>query len=642
MSVQFGRWNFGGKPVDRDYLEKVKASIAPYGPDDAGSYWRDHVTIVYHAFHTTKESRRETQPYVTASGAVLTWDGRLDNRSDLIQQLRGVVVADPTDVEVVAAAYESWGSDCLAMLIGDWALSLWEPHTRSLILAKDPIGTRHLYYSFDSRQVTWSTILDPLVLFAGKTFTLCEEYIAGWFSFFPAAHLTPYVGIHSVPPSSAVLLRAGKHTVGKYWDFDPDKQIRYRGDAEYEEHFRAVFAEAVRRRLRSDSPILAELSGGMDSSSIVCMADTVIARGTAETPRLDTVSYYDDYEPNWNERPYFTKVEEKRGRSGTHIDVSKQKSFQFELDGDHFVATPGHGGRRNEASRQFATCVTSQGNRVLLSGIGGDEVAGGVPTPTPELQDLLSRAKFKALSRQLKAWALDKRKPWVHLFFEAVRGFLPTGLVGDEKHKRPAPWLSPAFVERNRNALRGYESVLRLFRPLPSFQANVGTLEILRRQLASDVLPVEPPYEKRYPYLDRGLLEFMYSIPREQLIRPGQRRSLMRRALEGIVPEEVLQRRRKAYIVRGPLTDIASRSATLLRFSEHMLISSLGVIDSESFAQALQDARDGRGVMLIPLLRTICIELWLMNLAGRGVLADSCRIGEIPMVQCPTEILKVN
>ena len=99
------------------------------------------------------------------------------------------------------------------MLIGDWALSIWDPHTRSLILAKDPIGTRHLYYSFDENHVTWSTILDPLVLSAGNPFALCEEYIAGWFSMFPAAHLTPYVGIHSVPPSSSVLIRSGKHTV---------------------------------------------------------------------------------------------------------------------------------------------------------------------------------------------------------------------------------------------------------------------------------------------------------------------------------------------------------------------------------------------------------------------------------------------
>src|SRR5260370_11803265 len=294
MSVQFGRWNFDGNLVDRSYWEKVTALLAPCGPDGARSYSEENISVVYHAFHTTRESRRESQPHITSSGAVITWDGRLDNREELIRESSDVLTAASTDVAIVDAAYERWGSRCFAKLIGVWAISIWDPHTRCLTLAKDPIGIRHLYYSFEKNQVTWSTILDPLVLFAGKTLALCEEYIARWFSFFPATHLTPYVGIHSVPPSSFVVLRRGKHTVSKYWDFDPSKRICYRTDAEYEEHFRAVFGESVRRRLRSDSPILAELSGGMDSSSIVCMAANLIPRGAPETPRLDTVSFYDD------------------------------------------------------------------------------------------------------------------------------------------------------------------------------------------------------------------------------------------------------------------------------------------------------------------------------------------------------------
>src|SRR5216684_623040 len=606
MSVQFGTWNFDGKPVDRDYLEKVKPAIAPYGPDDGGSFAKTNVSILYRAFHATKESRREVQPYVMASGAVLTWDGRLDNRTELIRGLGDVVTNRSTDVEIVAAAYEYWSSDCFATLIGDWALSIWDANSRSLILAKDPIGTRHLYYAFDKEQVTWSTILDPLVLFAGKTFELCEEYIAGWFSFFPAAHLTPYAGIHSVPPSSSVVIRPGKHTVSKYWDFDPSKRIRYRTDAEYEEHFRAVFGEAVRRRLRSDSPILAELSGGMDSSSIVCMADTIIARGAAEAPRLDTVSYYDDSEPNWNERPYFTKVEEKRGRTGCHIDVGKQESFKFELDNNHFAPTPGSGGGRpSETSRQFAAYMASQGNRVVLSGIGGDEVMGGVPTPRPELEDLLARGHFRTLAHQLKVWALNKRKPWFYLLFDAARGFFPPALVGVPKYKRPAPWLNPAFVKRNRVALQGYKTRLKFFGPLPTFQENVSTLQVLQRQLSCDVLSSDLPREKRYPYLDRGLLEFMYAIPREQLVRPGQRRSLMRRALVGIVPDELLNRKRKAYVARSPLAAISADWTRYTEMSQHMVSSSLGIVEGGEFLEALDKARHGRDVLLVSLLRAL-------------------------------------
>src|SRR6185437_3813883 len=204
---------------------------------------------------------REKQPHISNSGAVITWDGRLDNRGELIRELADVLTTDSTDVEIVAAAYEEWGEKSFAKLTGDWAIAIWNPTIRSLILAKDVIGTRHLYYAVEESGITWSTILDPIVLLAGRKFQLCEEYIAGWLGFFPATHLTPYIGVDSVPPSSFVRLQPGRREVKKYWDFDPHKRIRYRTDAEYEEHFRVVFAEAVRRRLRSDSPILAELSG---------------------------------------------------------------------------------------------------------------------------------------------------------------------------------------------------------------------------------------------------------------------------------------------------------------------------------------------------------------------------------------------
>jgi asparagine synthase (glutamine-hydrolysing) len=619
MSVQFGRWNFEGQPHAPDYIEKVSAALAPYGPDNNESYSKGSVRILYRAFHTTKESHREIQPHISPSGAVITWDGRLDNRVDLISELRHLLSITSTDVAIVAAVYEEWGTDSFAKLIGDWALSIWNPTDQSLILAKDPIGTHHLFYSIENNQISWSTILDPLVRLAGKTFALDEEYIAGWLSMFPAVHLTPCVGILSVPPSSFVLLRPGKHIVSRYWDFDPEKTIRYRTDAEYEEHFRTVFTTAVQRTLRSDSPVLAELSGGRDSASIVCMADTIIARGAAETPRLDTLSKYDDSEPNWNEQPYFTKVEEKRGRTGWHINLGWQDSEEKtipESPSDCFVPTPGYDGRN---SPQIRMCLASQGNRVVLSGIGGDEVMGGVPTPTTELEDLLARAQFGALAHQLKAWALEKKKPWIHLFFETIRDFFPPALVGVPKRMRPAQWLESRFVKQHWATLTGYPFRTKLFGPMPTFQSNLSTLEALRRQLARTGLPFEPPFEKRYPYLDRGLLEFVFAIPREQLVRPAQRRSLMRRALVGIVPAEILNRRAKAYVARSPLVRISREWSRWAEITQHMVSSSLGIVNQARISDVLQKARRGEQVPMVPLMRTLFLEEWLRNLLALGI-----------------------
>jgi|SRR5882724_3090858 len=643
MSVQYGRWNFEGQPPALDYIEKVSATLAPYGPDSDEAFSKGGVKILYRAFHTTKESHREIQPHISGSGAVIAWDGRLDNRAELISELRDSLSIASTDVTIVAATYEKWGTNCFAKLIGDWALSICNPNNRSLILARDPIGTRHLYYSVDNNQVTWSTILDPLVRFAGKTLAICEEYVAGWFAlFFPAAHLTPYVGIHAVPPSCSVLIQPRKHgqhsvmhIITKYWDFDPSKKIRYCTDAEYEEHFRTVFAKAVQRKLRSDRPVLAELSGGMDSSSIVCMADTLIARGAAETSRLDTISWYDDSDPGLDERPYFTKVEEKRGRVGHHINVGElsqreeretgsQRSFACQFENDHFAATPTPNRDLSELFRQYAAYMKSRGHRVVLSGIGGDEATGGgVPTPTPELQNLLARARFFTLAHQLKAWATKMRKPRLPLLWDAIRGFFPVVPVRVPKDRCTTPWLSPGFIRRNRLALYGYPSRMKLFGPLPSFQDHIHKLEANRRFVSCCGFQLRLPRDIRYPYYDRDFLEFIYAIPREQIVRMGQRRSLMKRALVGNVPDELLNRKQKTFLPPEPKKNSSTEWPSVAEIGQHMVSSSVGIVDPILFWEALQKARRNEDVSIDSLKRTLTLEFWLRHLTVHIALTNS-------------------
>ena len=240
--------------------------------------------------------------------------------------------------------------------------------------------------------------------------------------------------------------------------------------------------------------------------------------------------------------------------------------------------------------------------------------------PVPELENLLARAQFGALGHQLKVWALEKRKPWFHLFWKAARGFFPLALVGIPKYMRPAPWLQSGFAKRHWAALAGYPSRRKLFGPLPSFQHNVSTLDALRRQLARTALPFEPTYEKRYPYLDRGLLEFMFAIPREQLVRPTQRRSLMRRALVGIVPDEILNRKTKAFVARSPMLAISNNWAHFAGMTQNMLSSSLGIVDPERISEALQKVRRGEEAPIVVLMRTLFLEGWLKDLRALGII----------------------
>jgi asparagine synthase (glutamine-hydrolysing) len=621
VSAQFGEFNFDGRPVDPSDFSRLRSLLVPYGPDREGSLFKGNFGVLYRAFDTTPEARRESQPFVNSSGITVTLDGRLDNRDELLTQIEGALSQEATDVEIVAAVYELWGTNSCQKLIGDWALSIWDPLHQTILLARDFIGTRHLYYSFDQESVTWSTILNAFLLLGDKKLQLEEEYIAGWLSFFPESHLTPFVGIHSVPPACVVQLRNGIRTVTTYWHFNPHKKVRYSTDSDYEEHFRSVFAQSVRRRLRSDTPVIAELSGGMDSSSIVCMADLILSGGDSPTPQLQTVSYYDDSEPNWNERPYFSLVEEKRGRRGCHIEVSSSEACDLTFSGGgRRVPVPGLLGGSEQARRNLSRCLAQQGNRVLLSGIGGDEIAGGVPTATQELADLLSRWELNELAHKLKLWALAQRRPWFHLLGETVRVFLPAGLVGVPELRRPAAWVQSDFAHRHRSATRGYEVRWKILGALPSFQDNVATIEALRRQLTCDHPSAEPFYEERYPFLDRDLLEFLFAVPREQLVRPGQRRSLMRRALTGIVPDALLNRRRKAYVARGSLASLSRQAPLLASPGVEMVSAAFGMVDSTKLANVLEKAHCGQMVPTVNLIRTLQLEQWLRTLIQHGVI----------------------
>jgi asparagine synthase (glutamine-hydrolysing) len=290
MSVQAGIWNLDGQPIDHTLLARISSETAALAPDGESTYLEGAVGMLYRPLHTTSESWMEIQPHVAPDGHIMTWDGRLDNRDKLIADVRSELRNDLTDVAIVSAAYMRWRLDCFAHLIGDWALAIWNPYEREVILARDWAGIRHLYYYPTARRIVWCTHLAPLFA-CGDQFTLCPEYIASSLASRPSASLTPYRELRAIPPGSFVRIADHRMRVDFYWTFNPKSRTRYRNDKEYEEQFRHLFRQAVRRRLRSPLPILAELSGGFDSSSIVCMADDIIANEGAEAPALDTFSY---------------------------------------------------------------------------------------------------------------------------------------------------------------------------------------------------------------------------------------------------------------------------------------------------------------------------------------------------------------
>jgi asparagine synthase (glutamine-hydrolysing) len=152
MSAFFGIWNLDGRPVDIDFLQRASRILVQRGPDSHATYAKDTFGMVDCAFHVTKESRQAVQPHVSPGGLIVGWNGRLDNRHELINDLAQARLVGSADVVIAGMNFEKWGNDSFAKLLGDWALSVWNPSRKTLVLARDYIGIRHLYYYVGPRE----------------------------------------------------------------------------------------------------------------------------------------------------------------------------------------------------------------------------------------------------------------------------------------------------------------------------------------------------------------------------------------------------------------------------------------------------------------------------------------------------------
>src|SRR5205085_3523560 len=187
----------------------------------------------------------------------------------------------------------------------------------------------------------WSTELEVLLDQSTVDLDINDDYIAGYLTRLPEPSQTPYKGIDAVPPACAVIVRERQVETKRFWGLDPGREIHYQTDAEYEEHFRHLFREAVQCRLRGDAPIFSELSGGLDSSSIVCMANHLVSNKEVEAPCLRTVSMIFDEAFTSDERRFIEAVERRAGQKSLSL---REDDFRLlsPLESDYRPAIPNH------------------------------------------------------------------------------------------------------------------------------------------------------------------------------------------------------------------------------------------------------------------------------------------------------------
>jgi asparagine synthase (glutamine-hydrolysing) len=561
MSGIVGAWNLDGRPLDAATLASMSAALRHRGPDGEGRWVSGACGLACQHQWTTPEEIGERQPLAGVTGSAdlaVVLDGRLDNRDELLPALDLPRAA--SDAVCVAAAYAAWGPEFAARLNGDFALAVYDGPRRTLILARDAIGLRPLYYHRGPRVFAFASEIKSLLVHPDIPRRVDDEGLADFMLIgarpVDRLDVTCFADISALVPAHLTVVTPERTAVRRYWDFDPLRVLKLGSVQDYAEALRTGFAEAVRRRVRAAHPVAVSVSGGIDSSSIYCQAAALHRSGRAPHPPAG-VSYVGAEGGDADERRYLVDIEQAFGIA---IDRFPLDPFIGLIEGaDEQV-------RAIEApfldymwgvTRELYRRASAGGARVLLSGQWGDQVLFS----TAYLIDLFGRGAWPQVWRHTREYAR-----W---FGDAEAGILRRRFLLDlGRHHVPAPLVPPLKRLRQRwfgaRPARGAfsDAFLALARRSSDRPARLGS-DFHSAHARSIYFEARSKYHVQcmewnnkahaihgltpaFPFLDRDLLALLMAIPGEIQTRDGVPRGLFRDAMQGVLPDTVRARTWKA------------------------------------------------------------------------------------------------
>ena len=585
MSGIAGIYNLDGRPVDPALLKRMTDVTSHRGPDGVGHWIDGPVGLGHRMLCTTPESRRESQPLLDETERLcLTFDGRIDNREELAKSLKakGALLRDDTDAELVLKAYQCWGIQSLKHIVGDFALVLWDGHNRQLFCARDFLGLKPLYYVHTAKVFLFGSELKQL--FEDETIRrepnegMIGEYLA---SAITDKEETLLKNVFRLPHGHYLLIRPGLFQKHSYWAI-PTREVRYRRDEEYAEHFLEIFKEAVRCRLRSHTPVGVSLSGGVDSSSIMVVAQALCNEGEVPTAKCEAFSLVFPGLP-CDESLYIQDVMRFCGASGHHVLQPQVDIDYYPRQAAAYYDFPGY--PNGCMARPIKGMLQEKGYRVLLDGVGGDEWLTGSCSDADlwrnfRLWDLLARISIQPYSRN-ETSRVTTDVPW--RLAAATRG--PRRRIAGlfTSHAPDHSWINEDFALRTNLHERIHNSDSRqLFLNTPQKEIyesatngyQIQAFEIEERDAALS------GYEQRQPFNDQRLVEFALTLPERQRYRGGQSKHILRRAMLSLLPDAVRERKTKSHF--GHLF-----AQALLAQGEKKLFDSLS-IDAAGWVNAEQ------------------------------------------------------
>jgi asparagine synthase (glutamine-hydrolysing) len=615
------------RPADERLARRMAAAIRHRGPDDEGFYFNGNVALGMRRLSIIDVAGGH-QPIGNEDGSIrVVFNGEIYNFPALREELRrrGHRFRTHSDTEVIVHLYEEHGDDLLRHLNGMFGFALWDERRRRLLIARDRMGEKPLYFTQTSAgDFVFASELKALVehprVERRLNLAALRKYLQ--YEFVPSPH-TMFQGVWKLPPAHRLVLENGEWRTERYWQLSYEQERLRIGEEEAVEELHRRLREAVRMRLISDVPLGVLLSGGIDSSAITALACE------AAGGRVKTFSIAFK-ERSFDESMHARRVAAHLGTEHYEKRFTEREMLDIVPEIPRLLDEPLGDG--SLIPTYLVSRFTREHVTVALGGDGGDELFAGYPTYVAHR----AAAWYQALPQFLRTGLIEpvvRRLPVstdnLSFDFRAKRFVMGAALPAGTRH---TVWMGSFTAEQQRQLLRpeilaqhAEEEIFDEIRPY-DHPANNGRreLDLVERMMTLDAThylsecvlfkvdraSMAASLETRAPFLDHTLIEFLTRLPLDLKLRGHTGKYILKRAMRGLLPREIIDRPKKGFgmpvasWVKGELRDLVHETFSPTRLARRGLFN-------PAYVQRLLDEHERGQADHRKLIWTLLMfELW--------------------------------
>lgn len=537
-------------------IERMSSELIHRGPDDQGVFRSSRAVLAFRRLSILDVSSAGHQPMLSPDGRfAMVFNGEIYNYIELRSELEneGWKFRSTGDSEVLLAAYIIWGENCLKRLNGMYSFIIFDTHSENTFIARDRSGIKPLYYVRTKDAIFIASEPKALVVGTGSTLDIQKlaQYLQiGRTDSMEATARTYFNGIYALEAANVMTIaRDGTIRRFRHWEVpSPCSKLAVSNDRDLVEQYRDIFRKAVTRQMRSDVPVGITLSGGVDSSSVACVAQTYLKPNFSHQ-----LTYFCFHTPKFDESKFRNEVTAKSGGRTVLIEGLSQSIVEFNQRLVEMHDEPLHS-ITALANAELYRAAKAEGIKVLLGGQGADEILAGYPVyRNVMLREIAIKDGWWSAVKEMKG------RGWVEEGRRADRIFELSKQLSVRKLRQlrlVAPRIQnniPFINRKGQEWLTSHASSQVLGVPKTFEEWDLwGTLkDSYQRMPLPDYLRIEDRnsmtfgVEARVPFLDYDLVDFAFSLPANSKIRGGITKYIHRAAMRGVVPDALLDRPEK-------------------------------------------------------------------------------------------------